>query len=226
MLFKSIILFTLLSIGYSTSSTCNVDNSIKTDCGYVGIQESDCVNKGCCWYAVNDGGSTPWCYYSTQSSSGYSLSDMIETSTGYTGILNLIGTGTTTYGADIKKLNLDVVFETSDIVRVKITDSLKTRWEVPESIIKRPHATKKPDIMNYKFIYNESPFTFEIIRLSDNRSMFKLDSNLIYKDQYLEVTTTIDELASTYGLGESTRLSHALQAGHTYSMWAADVSNL
>lgn len=217
-----------------SSTSCSVDNSMKADCGYFGIQESDCLSKGCCWYAVNDGGKTPWCYYGTQSTDmGYSLSDMKETSTGYVGILSLIGSGSTTYGEDIKQLTLEVVFETVDIVRVKITDSHAKRWEVPESIIQRPHATKRPDsnddgvALNYKFIYTESPFTFEVIRIKDGRSLFKLDSTtLIYKNQYLEVTTTIDKEAYTYGLGESTRLNQALASDRTYTLWAADIAAL
>ena len=223
--------------GVVSSTSCGVDNSMKADCGYFGIQESDCLSKGCCWYAVNDGGKTPWCFYGTQSTDlGYSLSDMKETPTGYVGILSLIGSGSTTYGEDIKQLTLEVVFETVDIVRVKITDSHVKRWEVPETIISRPHATKRPDngndddsssvTLNYKFAYTESPFTFEVIRIKDNRSLFKLDSTLIYKNQYLEVTTAIDQDAYTYGLGESTRLNQALASDRTYTLWAADIAAL
>jgi len=212
-----------------TSTSCSIDNSLKADCGYYGIQESGCLSKGCCWYAVNDGGKTPWCFYGTQSTNmGYFLSDMKETTTGYVGILSLIGSGSTTYGEDIKQLSLEVILETIDIVRVKVTDTHVKRWEVPETIIPRPHAVKRPndDALNYKFSYTESPFTFEVTRTSDGRSLFKLDSNLIYKNQYLEVTTTIDEEAYTYGLGESTRLKQALASDHTYTLWAADIAAL
>jgi alpha-glucosidase (family GH31 glycosyl hydrolase) len=219
--------------GGVSSTSCSVDNSMKADCGYFGIQESGCLSKGCCWYAVNDGGKTPWCFYGTQSSDmGYSLSDMKETSTGYVGILSLIGSGSSTYGEDIKQLTVEVIFETVDIVRVKITDSHAKRWEVPESVIPRPHTVKRPDngddgvALNYKFAYTESPFTFEVIRIKDGRSLFKLDSTLIYKNQYLEVTTAIDQEAYTYGLGESTRLNQALASDRTYTLWAADIAAL
>ena len=151
---------------------------------------------------------------------------MTETLTGYAGILNLIGEGSSTFGADIKKLKLEVVFETADIARVKLTDSSNSRWEVPESVISRPHATKKPDTMNYKLTYSESPFSFELTRVSDGRSLFKLDSTFIYKDQYLQFATEVDATATTFGIGESTRLSQAIKSGSTHTLWAVDRTDM
>ena len=131
------------------------------------------------------------------------------------------------YGPDIGKLNLEVIFETVDTVRVKITDASSARWEVPESVIKRPHASSKPsaDNLNFEFTYIENPFSFEVTRKSDGRSLFKLDSSAFYfKDQYLQISTSIDAEATTFGLGESTRLQQALQSGKTYTLWAMDIA--
>ena len=60
------------------------------------------------------------------------MSQMSETETGYHGTLNLRSTSqwSTPYGADIATLSLDIVFETADTVRVRITDATKSRWEV------------------------------------------------------------------------------------------------
>eukprot|EP01032_Pedospumella_encystans_P025930 gene25930-29291_t len=109
---------------------------------------------------------------------------MVETATGFSGVLNLSGVGSTIYGQDITKLSVEVTFETADIARVKITDATNARWEVPESLIERPHATAKPASTNYKFSFTESPFSFELTRVSDGRSLFKLDDSFIFKDQY------------------------------------------
>jgi len=202
-------------------SSCSVDQSAKTDCGYSGVTQTSCEARGCCWSPVDDY-TTPWCFYGTPTASGYSLSGMTETSTGYAGVLNIIGEGTQAYGADIKKLNLEVVFETSDIARIKITDASEARWEVPESVVNRPHATSKPASKNYKMTYTESPFSFELVRVADGRSLFKMDSSsFIYKDQLIQLSTSIDSSATTFGLGESTRLSQAL-TDKTYTLWAID----
>jgi alpha-glucosidase (family GH31 glycosyl hydrolase) len=151
---------------------------------------------------------------------------MTETATGYAGVLNINGAGTQAYGPDIKKLNLEIIFETADIARVKMTDATAARWEVPQSVVNRPHATSKPSTMNYKLTYTESPFSFELVRVSDGRSLFKLDSSsFIYKDQLLQISTTIDSSATTFGLGESTRTTQAL-ADKTYTLWAIDQAAL
>lgn len=35
------------------------------DSGFMGVTETDCINKGCCWVPVANAltGDTPWCYY-------------------------------------------------------------------------------------------------------------------------------------------------------------------
>jgi alpha-glucosidase (family GH31 glycosyl hydrolase) len=206
-------------------STCAVSDSAKVDCGYAGIDQGGCESKGCCWSPAGDNSATPWCFYAGQSA-GYSLSGLAETSTGLKGTLKLIGNGNPAYGPDIKELSLEVVYESEDIIRVKITDANNARWEVPESVVKRSHATSKPISSNLKFSYTESPFSFEVKRVSDGQSLFKLGESFTFKDQYLEIPTSFDASAKTFGLGESSRLNHALQAGHTYTMWAADIPAL
>lgn len=45
----------------SNTDTCQV--SVKTDCGFFGIDEVGCQQKGCCWVPDYQG-SDPWCFYS------------------------------------------------------------------------------------------------------------------------------------------------------------------
>ena len=40
---------------------CQVEDSDKVDCGYFGINQTQCVNKGCCWKESNDSG-VPYCF--------------------------------------------------------------------------------------------------------------------------------------------------------------------
>ncbi len=214
-----------LSLGMKGSS-CAIADSSKVDCGYFGIDQYGCESKGCCWSPSGSNSATPWCFYSQKTTEGYSVSNFVETATGYTGDLTLIGEGTSMYGPDLKKLTLEVVIESEDIIRVKITDAFNARWEVPQSVVDRPHATSKPATSNIKFTHTISPFSFEITRVSDGRSLFKLGDTFTFKNQYLEIPTSINPNAKTFGLGESTRLNHALQSGKTYTMWAADIAAL
>ena len=51
----------------STKSECYIPNgNNKVDCGYGGITEAECEQKGCCWCPINPNpGNEPWCFYKT-----------------------------------------------------------------------------------------------------------------------------------------------------------------
>ena len=225
---RTLSVFAILGITASSAAvetSCAVDDSAKSICGDVKISPSECVNLGCC-FKESKSDLTPNCFYGAIITSGYNLKGLLETDTGYVGELILNGPGTSRFGQDLKKLRLEIIFETSDIARVKITDSSAVRWEVPESVVSRPHATKKPSFMNYKLSYTESPFSFEIVRVSDGRSLFKLDESFVFKDQYMEFSTSVDESAATFGLGESNRITQSLQPGTTHTLWSVDRRDL
>eukprot|EP01031_Cornospumella_fuschlensis_P036226 gene36226-43943_t len=208
----------------SAGSTCALADSNKQDCGYPGVTQASCESKGCCWLPTSARTTgTPWCYFSVDSTAGYSVSSWTETETGFSGTLQLLGSGSSVYGPDLKSLKLDVFFQSDSTLRVKITDAEQARWEIPQSVIPRPEVTQRASSLKYKFTYTANPFSFEVIRLSDNQSVFKMDPTFIFKDQYIEFSTSYDAAAKTYGLGESTRLNHALNTDTTYTLWAADI---
>lgn len=104
-------------------------------------------------------------------------------------IYSLNGNGTATYGPDIQQLSLDVFSESESTVRVKITDAKLPRYEVPQSILPRTDSKIMPKNTDIKFSHTESPFSFEITRISDGKSLFKLGDTFTFKDQYLEIPT-------------------------------------
>lgn len=222
--------FLVLGAEASKSLSCSIEDSQKIDCGYAGIDESACVAKSCCWSPAGDNSSTPWCFNSGSSSSGgYSLDSIKETPNGYVGKMSKIGESSST---TIAQLSLEITFETVDFVRVKMTDAQNARWEVPQSVIPRTKnillngntRTISGKEKNYKLSYTESPFSFEVLRVSDGASIFKFDpDSLTFEDQYISFATAIDADAITYGVGESTRLSQALKTDTTYTLWAADI---
>jgi len=222
-MFRSLITFATFSIVAAT--TCNIDNSAKSDCGYTGITQSQCQSKGCCWVAESQNSAIPWCYYPGDSTPGYSLSSVTQTANGFVGTLNKIGSGTNMYGTDIKTLSFSVVFETDTTMRIKINDAVPGRWQIPQSILPTPDSTTKPSNMKYSFTYVSSPFSFTVKRVSDGRIVFSSSSNLIFKNQYLELTTSLSNwnVSQIFGLGESARTNLPLnRGGHIYTLWAVD----
>ena len=110
----------------------------------------------------------------------------------------MIGEGTTTYGKDLKNLKLDVIYETTDTFHVKIIDSTAQRWEVPQSIVSRPDASTIKELpqssLAYEFLFSSNPFAFSVTRKSDGASLFKMDKSFVYKDQYLQLSSAINEV--------------------------------
>ena len=48
--------------GGSGGGSCSKPDNQKTDCGYLGVTQSACEAKGCCWAESSTPG-TPWCYH-------------------------------------------------------------------------------------------------------------------------------------------------------------------
>ena len=45
-------------------SAVKIPNDAKVDCGFNGINSTQCVDRGCCWYEVhNNPNNDPWCFY-------------------------------------------------------------------------------------------------------------------------------------------------------------------
>ena len=60
---KPLILLSLLIFSYTQNivSKCGISNKEKKNCGYFGISQKKCVEKGCCYKVSKDG--SPWCFY-------------------------------------------------------------------------------------------------------------------------------------------------------------------
>ncbi|KAG0566331.1 hypothetical protein KC19_7G055400 [Ceratodon purpureus] len=91
--------------------------------------------------------------------------------------------------------------------------------------------------------YHVDPFGFSVTRRSDNEELFntipeKLESvdgsgskensfnSLVFKDQYIEISTRIPEDAYLYGIGEMSRPDGMrLVPNRTYTLWATDIAS-
>lgn len=206
--------------------TCAVDNSNKVDCGFAGINEGSCLAKGCCWYPEGSGSLQPWCYYKG-SNSGYALSELIPTTYGFTANLTLMGKTSSDFGDDIETLKLDIIYETASILHIRINNKQESRYEIPQSIISRSTATEVRKAIEtlYSFEYTTNPFTFQVIRNADGVNIFNNKDSLVFKDQFIELSTNYNPSAKTFGLGESARENQALYANEVYTLWNTDIAS-
>ncbi|XP_058106814.1 alpha-xylosidase 1-like [Magnolia sinica] len=138
--------------------------------------------------------------------------------------------------------------ETQDRLRVHITDADKKRWEVPYNLLAReqPPPLKKSlgkskgelfTASEYSgneliFSYTSDPFSFSVRRKSNGQTLFNTSSdesdpygNLVFKDQYLEISTKLPLSAAIYGLGENTQPNGIrLQPNDPYTIYTTDIS--
>lgn len=101
-------------------------------------------------------------------------------------------------------LTLDVVYETARL-HVTIGDQACKRWRIPEEIVAvdKPSKEAEPEDRDYEFQYTTEPFGFSVVRKEDGERLFDtLGSDLIFKDQYLELSSAMPQEANIYGLGE------------------------
>ncbi|KAL0296734.1 UNVERIFIED_CONTAM: Alpha-xylosidase 1 [Sesamum radiatum] len=124
------------------------------------------------------------------------------------------------YGPDIPVLQLYVKHETDARLRVHITDAEKQRWEVPYNLLPRNSSVIKTNTC------------FSVKRKSNGQILFDSTSEesdpyngLVFKDQYLELSTKLPKDASLYGLGENTQ-PHGIKLypNEPYTLYTTDVS--
>ncbi|XP_009410032.2 alpha-xylosidase 1 [Musa acuminata AAA Group] len=146
---------------------------------------------------------------------------------------------TSTYGPDIPHLRLFVKHETQDRLRVHITDAEEQRWEVPYDLLPRDQppppgakASSSPftaseyaggDLI---FSFTSDPFTFAVRRKSNGQTLFDSSyGTMVFKDQYLEISTHLPKTAALYGLGENTQPGGIrLRPNDPYTLYTTDIS--
>ncbi|KAJ9562022.1 hypothetical protein OSB04_007182 [Centaurea solstitialis] len=149
------------------------------------------------------------------------------------------------FGPDIDELHLFASFETSDRLRIRITDAKRQRWEIPTNILTRRSQTsalpRKPhhqipanlllsdptsDLI--LTLHNTTRFGFTVARRSTGDTLFDTSGTLlVFKDQYLQLTSSLPaDRSSIYGLGERTKRSFKLTHNQTLTLWNADTASL
>eukprot|EP00163_Fabomonas_tropica_P028458 TRINITY_DN5799_c0_g1_i1.p1 TRINITY_DN5799_c0_g1~~TRINITY_DN5799_c0_g1_i1.p1 ORF type:complete len:964 (-),score=240.45 TRINITY_DN5799_c0_g1_i1:111-3002(-) len=209
--------------------SCPSNPTVRTDCGFTGITQQGCQNRGCCWQPVNPNPSNqPWCFSPPPDAYSVDGGSLSSAPYGLSGTVSVKSNGRGVFGPDIPTLSVQAIEETNTRLRVRITDNANARWEVPNSILPRPPIpSSRASSPEYKFAYTANPFGFSVTRNSDNAVMFNSTPGsfnpLVFEDQYLEISTSLQPQARLFGLGEQTQSGgFALNPGTTFTMWNRD----
>ncbi|KAL7603562.1 hypothetical protein Lser_V15G19737 [Lactuca serriola] len=181
---------------------------------------------------------------------GYSLRSIALGSSGKSLVADLqLNKKSSLFGPDIDELKLFASFETTDCLRIRITDAKHQRWEIPTHVLPRQPRTfnfppKSDEKIPSKLLLSDpasdliltlhntttgttTQFGFTITRRSTGDILFDTSGNvLIFKDQYLELTSSLPaNRSSIYGIGEHTKRSFKLTHNQTLTLWNADIGS-
>ncbi|XP_076914891.1 alpha-xylosidase 1-like [Bidens hawaiensis] len=187
----------------------------------------------------------------TKIGNGYRLVSLQESSDG--GLIGQLQVNkkNNIYGPDIPHLQLYIKHETDDRLRVHISDAQKPRWEVPYNLLPRDQPPSPSQQITTRKLTNPitvsefsggelifsciaKPFSFAVRRKSNSQTLFNSSADesspspynsLVFKDQYLEVSTSLPNDASLYGLGENSQ-PHGIKLypNDPYTLWTTDQS--
>ncbi|XVE91144.1 hypothetical protein DITRI_Ditri20bG0130800 [Diplodiscus trichospermus] len=129
------------------------------------------------------------------------------------------------FGPDIQNLNLVASFDAGDRLRIRIRDSDKERWEVPQEIIPRPsystplgsfprnHSSslERRQVLTHPSsdliftLYNTTPFGFTVSRRSSGDVLFSMlpdtsesSTFLVFKEQYIQLSSSLPKNRSSF----------------------------
>jgi alpha-glucosidase (family GH31 glycosyl hydrolase) len=123
----------------------------------------------------------------------------------------------------ITALNLTVISETFQRVRVRVTDLNKARWEVPD-IVLPPSQLGTFATANYSVSIHNSPFGLTITRNSNNLVIFNIDPSSLfqYQNQDIILTSNLSYPINIYGIGE--RVTNFPLRPGTYTLFSRDAA--
>jgi alpha-glucosidase len=136
---------------------------------------------------------------------GYKATKQWETKSGFYADLSLAGTACNVYGIDLPDLKLEVEYQTSDRLHVKISDTNNTVFQIPDDIFPRPGFGQwcSPEDSNLKFNFTADPFSFTVSRSDSGEVLFDTTGNkLVFESQYVHLKTNLPQNPHLYGLGE------------------------
>jgi len=156
---------------------------------------------------------------------GYVASNQHETRSGFYADLSLAGEACNVYGTDLPDLKLEVEYQTSDRLHVKIKDSNNTVYQVPDELFPRPGFGQwcSPKDSKLQFNFNADPFSFSVSRTDTGEVLFDTTGEkLVFESQYVYIKTHLPEEPHLYGLGEHSDSFMLNSTNYTRTIYTRD----
>ncbi|XP_029661673.1 lysosomal alpha-glucosidase-like isoform X1 [Formica exsecta] len=187
----------------------NVPEILRFDCHPEdGASQLSCTNRGCCWNPLNKNKiaghvplAIPYCYYPEE----WNLYKYINQSKDDSNFLGFLKQEKKSiYKNDVPLVKIEATSIDSSVLRVKIYDPLKKRYEPPWPIRSDPKPfLSKITNTTYQFKSDNVKSGFKVDRVSDGTTLFNSIGigGFIFADQFLQITTLLPT-SNIYGIGE------------------------
>ncbi|KOX74652.1 Lysosomal alpha-glucosidase [Melipona quadrifasciata] len=188
----------------------NVPATLRFDCHPEdGASELSCKNRGCCWNSFNKNISVinhvllniPYCYYPSNWSI-YKYTNFSKEENNFSGFLK--GIKNSFYENDLPLIKIEASTVDDSILRIKIYDPLKKRYEPPWPLRTDFKPFSQKDInAKYKLNIDYTKPGFKVYRTLDDTVIFDSSNagGFIFADQFLQISTLLPS-HNIYGIGE------------------------
>ncbi|CAF1181877.1 unnamed protein product, partial [Didymodactylos carnosus] len=189
-----------------------------------GFSEQACLARNCLFDAANSSG-RPQCYLPPNY--GYELQSAENRENGMRLYLKKTDKVQSPFPIDvIENVILDVEYYSDQILRFKLYDKDKQRYEVPIPL--NPPSSSKIQNPSYEFTYssnssNDNLLSFFVKRRSTGQALFDTSlGGLILSDQFLQIVTRLQS-PHVYGFGENNHdtLKHQVKDSPSWGLFAA-----
>ncbi|KAI0981747.1 hypothetical protein GJ496_005923 [Pomphorhynchus laevis] len=206
------------------NQVCNIpqDNN-RFDC-HPGpdANEEECVKRGCCWNdnLAETNPNVPMCYF-PQDYSAYKVTLIEKMSNGYRYTIEKELGQSAFLPDEILKLNVELIFVSSTIARIRIVDPANKRFEVPY-VYTKDDSNNEPLQMNYDIQVKSYPFSLKVVNILTNQVIIDTSiAPLLYSDQFIQFSTLLPSYF-VYGLGEHRNPMRLTTSWQTLSFWTRD----
>uniref|UniRef100_H2ZBD5 alpha-glucosidase n=1 Tax=Ciona savignyi TaxID=51511 RepID=H2ZBD5_CIOSA len=177
---------------YAERFNCHPEQSIRAT-------RTACLSRGCFFDEVSIPGVPP-CYYPHNYGAYYKDTAPSDTTEGVELYLEHLPKPSF-FNQPVQRLKVEVEEHSEYQLRIKISDAVNSRYEVPLTLSGKKHG--KPSDALYEVIYQDNPFAFKVVRRATREVIMDTSVGaLIFEDQFIQLST---KTATThlYGLGEA-----------------------
>ncbi|XP_017756803.1 PREDICTED: lysosomal alpha-glucosidase-like [Eufriesea mexicana] len=188
----------------------NIPTVLRFDCHPEDkASELSCKNRGCCWdshkkpisFIKNVSLNIPYCYY-PKDWSIYKYKNFTKDRNNFSGFLQQMKSSF--YEDDLKLVKVETSVVDDSVLRIKIYDPLKIRYEPPWPVRTDSKPFLKQNInAKYRLDVDNIKPGFKIHRSSDNTVIFNSikTGGFIFADQFLQISALLPT-DNIYGIGE------------------------